>query len=416
MSAIDQIKRAKDAVVQMVRVDAELNQKILLDLADRAEANIPAILTANKLDLDLMPKDDPRYDRLLLSEERIKSIANDLRNVARMDSPIGEILEQNKTNTGLHLQKVRVALGVVGVIYEARPNVTFDVFALCFRTGNVAILKGGTDAWNSNSAIAKLIHESLEKFNVSKEVMQLLPPDRSAANDLMDAVGYVDVLIPRGSQSLIDSVRKNAKVPVIETGAGVVHTYFDESADFELGKRVIFNAKTRRVSICNALECLIIHTSRLKELPALIGDMADKEVVLEADEPSYKVLKDNYPDDLLTKANDASFGKEHLDYRLSIKTVENLDQALDHIAKYSTHHSEAIITKSQESRDRFFKEVDAAAVYLNTSTSFTDGAQFGLGAEIGISTQKLHARGPMALKELTSYKWLVQSDGMTRPQ
>lgn len=415
MSAIDQIKRAKDAVVQMVRVDAELNQKILLDLADRAEANIPAILTANKLDLDLMPKDDPRYDRLLLSEERIKSIANDLRNVARMDSPIGEMLEQNKTNTGLHLQKVRVALGVVGVIYEARPNVTFDVFALCFRTGNVAILKGGTDAWNSNSAIAKLIHESLEKFNVSKEVMQLLPPDRSAANDLMDAVGYVDVLIPRGSQSLIDSVRKNAKVPVIETGAGVVHTYFDETADFELGKKVIFNAKTRRVSICNALECLIIHESRLKELPALIGDMADKKVVLEADEPSYKSLKGSYPDNLLTKANDASFGKEHLDYRLSIKTVDNLDQALDHIAKYSTHHSEAIITKSQESRDRFFKEVDAAAVYLNTSTSFTDGAQFGLGAEIGISTQKLHARGPMALKELTSYKWLIQSDGMTRP-
>lgn len=415
MSAIDQIKKAKDAVVQMVRVDAELNQKILLDLADRAEANIPAILTANKLDLDLMPKDDPRYDRLLLSEERIKSIANDLRNVARMDSPIGEILEQNKTNTGLHLQKVRVALGVVGVIYEARPNVTFDVFALCFRTGNVAILKGGTDAWNSNSAIAKLIHESLEKFNVSKEVMQLLPPDRSAANDLMDAVGYVDVLIPRGSQSLIDSVRENAKVPVIETGAGVVHTYFDETADFELGKKVIFNAKTRRVSICNALECLIIHESRLKELPALIGDMADKNVVLEADEPSYKALKGSYPDSLLTKANDASFGKEHLDYRLSIKTVENLDQALDHIARYSTHHSEAIITKSQESRDRFFKEVDAAAVYLNTSTSFTDGAQFGLGAEIGISTQKLHARGPMALKELTSYKWLIQSDGMTRP-
>lgn len=416
MSAIDQIKKAKDAVVQMVRVDADLNQKILLDLADRAEANIPAILTANQLDLDIMPKDDPRYDRLLLNAERIKSIANDLRNVAKMDSPIGEVLEQNKTNTGLHLQKIRVALGVVGVIYEARPNVTFDVFALCFRTGNVAILKGGTDAWNSNSAIAKLIHESLDKFNVSKEVMQLLPPDRSAANELMDAVGYVDVLIPRGSQSLIDSVRKNAKVPVIETGAGVVHTYFDETADFELGKKVIFNAKTRRVSICNALECLIIHNSRLDELSALMADMSNENVILEADEASYKVLKGNYPDNLLTKANDASFGKEHLDYRLSIKTVENLDQALDHIAKYSTHHSEAIITKSQESRDRFFKEVDAAAVYLNTSTAFTDGAQFGLGAEIGISTQKLHARGPMALKELTSYKWLVQSDGMTRPK
>lgn len=415
MSAIDQIKKAKDAVVQMVRVDAQLNQKILLDLADRAEANIPAILAANKLDLEQMPKSDPRYDRLLLSDERIKAIANDLRNVAQMDSPIGEVLEQRKTETGLRLQKVRVALGVVGVIYEARPNVTFDVFALCFRTGNVSVLKGGTDAWNSNTAIAKLIHESLEKFNVSKEVMQLLPPDRAAANELMDAVGYVDVLIPRGSQSLIDSIRKNAKIPVIETGAGVVHTYFDETADFDLGKSVIYNAKVRRVSVCNALECLIIHSSRLSELPALIQDMANKNVVLEADEASYKVLKNSYPDNLLTKATNESFGKEHLDYRLTVKTVDNMNEALEHIAKYTSHHSEAIITKSLENRDKFFKEVDAAAVYLNTSTAFTDGAQFGLGAEIGISTQKLHARGPMALKELTSYKWLIQSDGMTRP-
>ena len=415
MNAIEQIKKAKNATIDMVRVNNELNQKVLLDLADHAEAAISEIISANVKDLELMPKSDPRYDRLLLNEERIKGIANDLRNVANLDSPLGEILDHNKTESGLHLEKVRVALGVIGVIYEARPNVTFDVFALCFRTGNVSVLKGGSDAWNSNQAITKVIHSVLKKHNISTEVMQLLPPDRSAANDLMDAVGYVDVLIPRGSQALIDSVRENAKVPVIETGAGVVHTYFDETADFELGKRVIYNAKVRRVSVCNALECLIINDTRLPELYELVKDMADKEVVFEADEQSYEVLKGKYPDALLTKATEESFGKEHLDYRLTIKTVKNIDEAINHISKYTSHHSEAIITMSQENRDRFFKEVDAAAVYLNTSTAFTDGAQFGLGAEIGISTQKLHARGPMALKELTSYKWLIQSDGMTRP-
>ncbi len=415
MNAIEQIKKAKNATIDMVRVNNELNQKVLLDLADHAEAAIPEILAANVKDLEVMPKSDPRYDRLLLNEERIKGIANDLRNVANLNSPLGEILDHNKTESGLHLEKVRVALGVIGVIYEARPNVTFDVFALCFRTGNVSVLKGGSDAWNSNQAVTKVIHSVLKKHNISTEVMQLLPPDRSAANDLMDAVGYVDVLIPRGSQALIDSVRENAKVPVIETGAGVVHTYFDETADFELGKRVIYNAKVRRVSVCNALECLIINDTRLPELYELVKDMADKEVVFEADEQSYEVLKGKYPDALLTKATEESFGKEHLDYRLTIKTVSNIDEAINHISKHTSHHSEAIITMSQENRDRFFKEVDAAAVYLNTSTAFTDGAQFGLGAEIGISTQKLHARGPMALKELTSYKWLIQSDGMTRP-
>lgn len=415
MTAIDQIKKASEASRLMVRVDDATNRKVLLNLAIRTEASIETLLCANRLDLQKMEKTDPRYDRLMLTAERISAIAADLRNVATMESPIGEILEERKMPNGLQLKKVRVALGVVGVIYEARPNVTFDVFALCFRTGNVAILKGGQDAFNSNKAITSLIHESLFACEVSPEVMQLLPAEREAANDLMNAVGYVDVLIPRGSQGLIDSVRSNSKVPVIETGAGVVHTYFDETADLEIGKKVVFNAKTRRVSVCNALDCLIINSSRLRDLFALVSPMVEKDVIIEADERANKALTGNYPERLLKSATAESFGKEHLAYKLTIKTVDNLDQALEHIARYSTKHSEAIITTSEEARNRFYKEVDAAAVYANTSTAFTDGAQFGMGAEIGISTQKLHARGPMALPELTSYKWLIESDGLTRP-
>ncbi len=415
MTTKKQIQRAKEVTQIMVRTDNDTIKKVLLDIADRAEADIPSLIEANKLDLEKMEKSDPRYDRLMLTEERIKGIAGDLRNIANMDSPIGEILEQREMPSGLKLQKIRVALGVVGVIYEARPNVTFDVFALCFKTGNVSVLKGGQDAWNSNRAIAEIIKASLEAHNISPDVLQLLPPEREAATELMNAVGFVDVLIPRGSQGLIDSVRDNSKIPVIETGAGVVHTYFDETADLTLGSNVIFNAKTRRVSVCNALECLIIHSSRLNDLSIIVGSLANENVVIEADERSYKVLKNHYPTKLLQKATDNSWGKEHLDYRLSLKTVDNIDEALEHIAKYSTLHSEAILTTSEENKNRFFKEVDAAAVYVNTSTAFTDGAQFGMGAEIGISTQKLHARGPMALPELTSYKWLIESNSKTRP-
>lgn len=414
MITVSQLQKTREASQLMVQVNNDTNSKVLLDLASIAEANIDKLLKANKLDLDKMPEDDPRYDRLKLTDERIHAIANDLRNVANMNSPIGEILEQRKMKSGLSLKKVRVALGVVGVIYEARPNVTFDVFALCFRTGNVSVLKGGQDAWNSNQAINSLIQECLEANNISPEVIQLLPPQREAATELMNAVQYVDVLIPRGSQGLINSVRDNSKVPVIETGAGVVHTYFDETADLSSGSKVIYNAKTRRVSVCNALECLIVHSSRLSELSRLVGDMADKSVIIEADNRSYDVLKNNYPNDLLKPSSEESYGKEHLDYKLSVKTVDNMDEALAHIAQYSTKHSEAILTTDENNKTRFFNEVDAAAVYANTSTAYTDGAQFGMGAEIGISTQKLHARGPMALPELTSYKWLIESDGLTR--
>lgn len=415
MLAEAQIVKARDAVSTMIQLDNEVINKVLLDLADRACANIPDLLRSNKLDLDQMPKEDPRYDRLMLTEDRIKTIAADLRNVASLNSPLGDVLEERTMPNGLKLKKHRVPMGVVGVIYEARPNVTFDVFALCFKSGNVSVLKGGQDAWNSNQAIVRLIKASLEAFNISEEVVQLLPPERDAATSLMNAVGCVDLLIPRGSQGLINSVRDNSKVPVIETGAGVVHTYFDATGDKELGRKVIFNAKTRRVSVCNALECLIIDESRLGDLPYLVEPMAEKDVRIEADAPSYAALKGHYPASLLREAGEEAFGKEHLDYVLSVKTAASMDEALKHIAKYSTRHSEGIITTSEANKQRFFREVDAAAVYANTSTAFTDGAQFGMGAEIGISTQKLHARGPMALPELTSYKWLVESEGLTRP-
>jgi glutamate-5-semialdehyde dehydrogenase len=415
MLAEAQIVKARDAVSTMIQLDNEVINKVLLDLADRACANIPDLLRSNKLDLDQMPKEDPRYDRLMLTEDRIKTIAADLRNVASLNSPLGDVLEERTMPNGLKLKKLRVPMGVVGVIYEARPNVTFDVFALCFKSGNVSVLKGGQDAWSSNQAIVRLIKASLEAFNISEEVVQLLPPERDAATSLMNAVGYVDLLIPRGSQGLINSVRDNSKVPVIETGAGVVHTYFDATGDKELGRKVIFNAKTRRVSVCNALECLIIDESRLGDLPYLVEPMAEKDVRIEADAPSYAALKGHYPATLLREAGEEAFGKEHLDYVLSVKTAASMDEALKHIAKYSTRHSEGIITTSEANKQRFFREVDAAAVYANTSTAFTDGAQFGMGAEIGISTQKLHARGPMALPELTSYKWLVESEGLTRP-
>jgi glutamate-5-semialdehyde dehydrogenase len=296
---------------------------------------------------------------------------------------------------------------VVGVIYEARPNVTFDVFALCFKTGNISVLKGGSDADASNRAILSIIHGVLQKHNIDVNTVTLLPVERDATEALLNAIGYIDVLIPRGSQSLINFVRNNAKVPVIETGAGIVHTYFDESADLEKGAQIVFNAKTRRVSVCNALDCLIIHSNRLDDLPAIARPLVDKQVELFADEKAYNLLKGNYPTELLHKAEPEHFGTEFLDYKMAIKTVDSLQEALDHIANNSSKHSEAIVSEDIQNIETFLNTVDAAAVYANASTAFTDGAQFGLGAEIGISTQKLHARGPMGLEELTSYKWVV---------
>ncbi|MDB5159464.1 MAG: glutamate-5-semialdehyde dehydrogenase [Mucilaginibacter sp.] len=392
----------------------ETINQVLEDLAAEAIAQTDYLLAENKKDLDRMDVANPNYDRLKLTATRIQDIAKDIANVSHLENPLGHILSEKTMPNGLHISKISVPLGVVGVIYEARPNVTFDVFALCFKTGNICILKGGSDASYSNVAIISVIHKVLIKHGIDINVAVLLPKEREAAEALMQAVGYVDVIIPRGSQGLINSVRKNSKVPVIETGAGIVHTYFDESADLKKGTDIIFNSKTRRVSVCNALDCAIIHSARLNDLPELAKPLGEAGVEIFADEKAYAVLQNHYPAALLQQAGPEHFGTEFLSMKMAIKTVDSFQKALEHIASHSSKHSEAIVTENEENMETFLNRVDAAAVYVNTSTAFTDGAQFGLGAEIGISTQKLHARGPMGLNELTSYKWLVRGNGQIR--
>nr|WP_294944395.1 glutamate-5-semialdehyde dehydrogenase [uncultured Mucilaginibacter sp.] len=387
---------------------------VLLDVAKAAIEQTDYLLQENKKDLERMDPADPKYDRLTLTAARIQDIANDIKNVAGLASPLGAVLSDKTLPNGLRISKVRVPLGVVGVIYEARPNVTFDVFALCFKTGNISVLKGGSDADSSNRAIISIIHGVLTAHNIDIHAATLLPVEREATEALLNAVGHVDVLIPRGSQSLINYVRNSSKVPVIETGAGIVHTYLDETGDLEKATAIVDNAKTRRVSVCNALDCLIINSSRLPDLPALTKPLAEKEVELFADERSFAVLKDTYPANLLHPAQPEHFGTEFLSMKMSVKTVDTLQEALEHIAINSSKHSEAIISEDENHIQTFLNRVDAAAVYVNASTAFTDGAQFGLGAEIGISTQKLHARGPMGLEELTSYKWIVKGNGQVR--
>jgi glutamate-5-semialdehyde dehydrogenase len=387
-----------------------MNFTIYFEKAQQASRTLTSLAT-EKIDLVL---NDLAVALVSKADERIAAIANDVNNVAGLVSPLGEILSDKTLENKLQIKKIRVPLGVVGVIYEARPNVTVDVFSLCFKTGNVAVLKGGSDAEFSNIALAEIIHQVLKKHNINSDVLTLLPAERAATEALLNATGFVDVLIPRGSQSLINFVRVNSKIPVIETGAGIVHTYFDESGDLEKGKAIILNAKTRRVSVCNALDCVLIHQKRLADLSALLSPLATKEVELFADEKSYEILSATYPTHLLNKALPEHFGTEFLSLKMAVKVVEDLNEALDHIANYSSKHSEAIIAEDANNIAQFLNQVDAAAVYANTSTAFTDGAQFGLGAEIGISTQKLHARGPMGLAELTSYKWIVQGDGQIR--
>jgi glutamate-5-semialdehyde dehydrogenase len=415
MSNLENTFRSVQAASRKLSLLSE--QKInnaLVALADAAVNDIPSILEANKKDLDRMASSDPKYDRLKLTEQRIRDIAADIRNVAALPSPLGIVLEEKKVKSGLELRKITVPLGVIGVIYEARPNVTFDVFSLCLKSGNACILKGGSDAEHSNRHIHLLIQRVLRDTGVDESIVALLPTDREATTELLQAVGYVDILIPRGSQKLIDFVRENARVPVIETGAGIVHTYFDKTGDVAKGADIIFNAKTRRVSVCNALDCLIVHSSRLADLPALVTRLAEKNVTLYADDRSLDKLKSAYPAELLNAAEPQHYGTEFLDYKMSIRTVDSSDEALEHIHSYSSKHSEAIVAEDENTIQAFLLSVDAAAVYANASTAFTDGAQFGLGAEIGISTQKLHARGPMALRELTSYKWLIRGDGTVR--
>lgn len=408
------IQQTVDASRSLIALNDETAGTILRDTAQVLTDAGEIILEANAKDLIRMDKADPKYDRLRLTPDRLQGIADDMRSVASLPSPLGKEIDVWQRPNGMRIKKVSVPFGVIGIIYEARPNVTFDVFSLCLKSGNACLLKGGSDADYSNRALVGIIHRVLEKYGINPAVCTLLPPDREATTQLLHAVGLVDLIIPRGSSSLIQYVREHSRVPVIETGAGICHTYFDKEGDRQKGQDIITNAKTRRVSVCNALDCLIMHRERLSDLPYLCEKLAEKNVIIYADPEAYTVLSGYYPADLLQQATDESFGTEFLDYKMSIKTVSFIEEALDHIARYSSKHSECIISESAETIRIFQQRVDAACVYANVSTAFTDGGQFGFGAEIGISTQKLHARGPMALPELTTYKYIIEGEGQVR--
>ena len=406
----ESVKRASKQLALLS--DAQRNE-ILNAVADAIIKNQTRILEANAQDLAKMDKSSPLYDRLQLTESRLEGIAADMRNVATLPSPLGHITNQKTLPNGLRLCRISVPFGVIGMIYEARPNVTFDVFSLCFKSGNACVLKGGKDADCSNREEVALIHEILEQYGVPKDVVALLPATHEATGEMLNAVGYVDICIPRGGRKLIDFVRDTARIPVIETGAGVVNTYFDKDGDLKMGKAIINNAKTRRVSVCNALDCLLVHLDRLADLDRLVEPLAEKNVIIYADERAYAALDGHYP--YLEHATADSFGTEFMDYKLAIKTVATLEEALEHIDQNGSGHSESIITMNEATARQFQMHIDAACVYWNAPTSFTDGAQFGLGAEIGISTQKLGPRGPMALEEICTYKWLIEGEGQTRP-
>ena len=413
MQLKETFEKVKRASKSLALLSDEQRNEILLAVADAIVQNKVRILEANAQDLAKMSKDNPLYDRLQLTDSRLEGIAADMRNVATLPSPLGHVTKQKTLPNGLRLCRVSVPFGVIGMIYEARPNVTFDVFSLCFKSGNACVLKGGKDADCSNREEVALIHEILEKYGVNPDVVTLLPATHEATGEMLNAVGYVDLCIPRGVRKLIAFARDTARVPVIETGAGVVNTYFDKDGDLEMGRAIINNAKTRRVSVCNALDCLIIHQDRLSDLPALCEKLAEKNVIIYADDAAYDALNGKYP--YLEHATEESFGTEFMDYKMAVKTVASLDEALEHIDENGSGHSEAIVTMNEQTARKFQAHVDAACVYWNAPTSFTDGAQFGLGAEIGISTQKLGPRGPMALEEITTYKWLIEGEGQTRP-
>lgn len=406
----DIFRKTKDASLYLAQLSDADKSAVLHAVADAIKHDTDTLLEANAADLSRMEKSNPLYDRLLLTPSRLDNIASDMRHVACLPSPLGHITCERTLDNGLHLRRVSVPFGVIGVIYEARPNVTFDVFALCLKSGNACILKGGKDADDSNKAAVRLIKDVLEKHGISPDIINLMPATHEATHEMLNAVGYVDLCIPRGGKRLIEFVRDNARIPVIETGAGVVHAYFDKYGDLEMGKAIVNNAKTRRVSVCNALDCLLIHKDRLPDLKALCQPMAGR-VTIYADKRAAEML-----DDAILCGDDDKdvYGREWMDYKMSVKTVDTIEDALSHIRRYSSGHSECIITDDEASAELFRQHVDAACVYVNAPTSFTDGAQFGLGAEIGISTQKLGPRGPMGLNEMTTYKWLIDGHGQTR--
>lgn len=404
----------RSASRDLLLLSADDINRVLLAVADAIDKNIEPLLSANQLDLERMSPTNPKYDRLKLTPERLASIASDMRNVAKLPSPLGKELLTKTLPNGLQLQKVAVPFGVIGVIYEARPNVSFDVFSLCLKSGSACVLKGGSDAESSNRAIVSLIEKVLTDAGLNPRLVTLLPTDREATTALLHARGWVDLIIPRGSSNLINFVRSEATIPVIETGAGVCHTFVDASANLDFARRIVVNAKTRRVSVCNALDCLLIHRDRLADLPEICASMADHRVIIYADAPAFQALSGHYPAELLEHMPEDAYGTEYLDYKMSVRTVESVDEAIAHIAQYGSGHSECIVSEDEAAIRRFQSLVDAACVYVNAPTSFTDGAQFGLGAEIGISTQKLHARGPMALEEICTYKWIVRGEGQVR--
>ena len=423
MELKETFQKVKTASKTLGLLTDEQRNEVLQAVADAIIAETPALLKANAEDLAKMDKANPLYDRLQLTELRLHDIAADMRHVSTLPSPLGRNLKEKTLDNGLHLQRIAVPFGVIGMIYEARPNVTFDVFSLCFKSGNACVLKGGKDANCSNTASIELIHRVLIKYGIDPAVATLLPATHEATGEMLNAVGYIDLCIPRGGKKLIQFVRDTAKVPVIETGAGVVHCYFDKDGDVEMGKAIITNAKCRRCSVCNTLDTLIIHEQRLNDLPMLCEDLAKREVKIHADAQAYEALKGNYPDTLLDIVSDETpcpnadgnvWNTEWLSMQMGIKTVTSEDEALEHIATYGSGHSESIVSDNEAAQKKFQMMVDAACVYVNTPTSFTDGAQFGLGAEIGISTQKLGARGPMALEEITTYKWLITGNGQIR--
>ncbi|MCB9033165.1 MAG: glutamate-5-semialdehyde dehydrogenase [Chitinophagales bacterium] len=415
MENINQLlEDAKLAAIDAKNLTATQKEKLLQDLAQALVDNTNLIIQYNQQDLDRMADDNPKKDRLLLNQDRIKALADSLHDILKLEDPSGKILYDKTLDNGLHIQKTTVPLGVVGVIYEARPNVTIDVAALCLYSGNAVVLRGGSDAEKTNEILVEIIHQCLVKNQLNKNIVQLLPIDRKHVKVLLEATQFVDIIIPRGSQQLIDFVRDNAKVPTIETGAGVCHTYVEASANLDNAAKIVVNAKTQRPSVCNALDTIVVDKTIAKDfLPKLIEGLNEFGVIIYADDLSFEILNAaGYKN--LQKATEENFGMEYLSQQCSIKTVNNIDEALAHIRKYSSKHSEAIVSENLAYCERFLNDVDAAAVYTNASTRFTDGGVFGLGAEIGISTQKLHARGPFALEKLTTEKWLVKGSGQVR--